>query len=121
MAAVALLAAVAAAVRGREGWAFAFTAVTIAAAAATLFGDLWPNVLPSSTAAAYSLTVTNAPSAHYTLMVMTWVALIFTPVVLAYQGWTYWVFRKRLSSSDIGPVEVMPTAAPPPRFAAGQP
>lgn len=99
----------------------AFTAVTIAAAVATLFGDLWPNVLPSSTAAAYSLTVTNASSAHYTLMVMTWVALIFTPVVLAYQGWTYWVFRKRLSSSDIGPVEAIPTAAPPPRFAAGQP
>ena len=120
-AAVALLAAVAAAARSREGWAFAFTAITIAAAVATLFGDLWPDVLPSSTAAAYSLTVANASSAHYTLMVMTWVALIFTPVVLAYQGWTYWVFRKRLSSSDIGPVEAIPTAAPPPRFATGQP
>ncbi len=120
VAAVALLAA-AATVRAREGWAFAFTAVAIAAAVATLFGDLWPNVLPSSTAVADSLTVTNASSAHYTLMVMTWVALIFTPVVLAYQGWTYWVFRKRLSSSDIGPVEAIPTAAPPPRFAAGQP
>jgi cytochrome bd ubiquinol oxidase subunit II len=121
VAAVALLAAVAAAVRSREGWAFAFTAVTIVAAVATLFGDLWPNVLPSSTSAAYSLTVTNASSAHYTLMVMTWVALIFTPVVLAYQGWTYWVFRKRLSNSDIGPVDAIGTAAPPPRFAAGQP
>jgi cytochrome bd ubiquinol oxidase subunit II len=138
---VALLSAVAAAARSREGWAFAFTAVTIVAAVATLFGDLWPNVLPSSTAAAYSLTVTNASSAHYTLMVMTWVALtvtnassahytlmvmpwvalIFTLVMLAYQGWTYWVFRKRLSNSDIGLVDAIGTAAPPPRFAAGQP
>jgi len=121
VAAVALLSAVAAVARPREGWAFAFTAGTIVAAVATLFGDLWPNVLPSSTAAAYSLTVTNASSAHYTIMVMTWVALIFTPVVLAYQGWTYWVFRKRLSNSDIGPVDAIGTAAPPPRFAAGQP
>lgn len=121
VAAIALLSAVAAAARSREGWAFACTAVTIVAAVATLFGDLWPNVLPSSTAAAYSLTVTNASSAHYTLMVMTWVALIFTPVVLAYQGWTYWVFRKRLSSSDIGPVEAIGPAVPPARFAAGQP
>lgn len=107
--------------RSREGWAFAFTAVTMAAAVATLFGDVLPNVLPSSTAAAYSLTVTNASSARYRLMVMTWLALIFTPVVLADQGWTNWVFRKRLSSTDIGPVEAIPTSAPRPRFAAGQP
>ena len=67
-------------------------------AVATLFGDLWPNVLPSSTSAAYSLTVSNASSAHYTLVVMSWVAVIFTPIVLGYQGWTYWVFRKRLTA-----------------------
>jgi len=101
LAALALLGGVAAAFRGREGWAFAGTAVTILLAVATLFGDLWPNVLPSSTSPAYSLTVANASSAHYTLVVMSWVAVIFTPVVLAYQGWTYWVFRKRLTSSDI--------------------
>jgi cytochrome bd ubiquinol oxidase subunit II len=103
VAAVALLCAVAAAFRGREGWAFAGTAVTLALAVATLFGDLYPDVLPSSTRAAYSLTVSNASSAHYALLVMTWVALIFLPVVLLYQGWTYWVFRKRLSRSDIPP------------------
>jgi len=103
LAAVALLAAVGAAFRGREGWAFAGTAATLVLAVATLFGDLWPDVLPSSTSAAYSLTVTNASSAHYTLLVMTWVAVIFTPVVVAYQGWTYWVFRKRLTRSDLGP------------------
>jgi cytochrome d ubiquinol oxidase subunit II len=101
--------------------ALAFTAGTIVAAVARLFGDLRPNVLPSSTAAAYSLTVTNASSAHYTPMVMTRVALIFTPAVLAYQGWTYRVFRKRLSNSDIGPADAIGAAAPPPRFAAGQP
>ena len=103
LAAAALLGGVAAALRGKEGWAFAGTAVTLAAAVGTLFGDLWPNVFPSSTSAAYSLTVNNASSAHYTLVVMSWVALIFTPIVLGYQGWTYWVFRKRLTRSDIGP------------------
>jgi cytochrome bd ubiquinol oxidase subunit II len=99
-AAAALLGGVAAAARGREGWAFAGTAVTLALAVATLFGDLYPRVLPSSTSPAFSLTVTNAASGHYTLTVMTWVALIFTPFVLGYQGWTYWVFRKRLTRSD---------------------
>src|SRR6202522_1664891 len=101
LAAVAVGGAVAAAFRGREGWAFAGTALTLALAVATLFGDLWPNVLPSSTSATFSLTVTNASSAHYTLVVMSWVAVVFTPLVLGYQGWTYWVFRKRLTSSDI--------------------
>jgi cytochrome bd ubiquinol oxidase subunit II len=103
LAAVALLAGVAAAVRGREGWAFAGTAVTLVLAVATLFGDLWPNVLPSTTSALYSLTVHNASSSHYTLTVMTWVALIFTPVVLAYQGWTYWVFRHRVTGAPLTP------------------
>jgi cytochrome bd ubiquinol oxidase subunit II len=103
VAAVTLLAAVAAIARGHEGWAFAGTAVTLALAVATLFGDLWPDVLPSTTSAAYSLTVSNAASGHYTLTVMTWVAVIFTPVVLLYQGWTYWVFRKRLSRPGLEP------------------
>jgi cytochrome bd ubiquinol oxidase subunit II len=106
VAAVALIGGAAAAVRGREGWAFTGTALTLVLAVATLFGDLWPNVMPSSTSAAYSLTVANASSAHYTLVVMSWVALLFTPVVLAYQGWTYWVFRKRLA----GPAPATPAA-----------
>jgi len=118
LAAIALLGAVAAAFRGREGWAFAGTAVTLALAVATLFGDLWPDVLPSSTRAAYSLTVSNASSAHYALLVMTWVALIFTPVVLLYQGWTYWVFRKRLTRSDIA---AAPTAGGPGRAGPAAP
>ena len=102
LAAVALLAGTAAAFRGREGWAFLGTAATLLLAVVTLFGDLYPHVLPSSTAARYGLTVANASSSHYTLTVMTWVALVFTPVVLAYQGWTYWVFRKRLTHADLG-------------------
>jgi cytochrome bd ubiquinol oxidase subunit II len=111
LAAVALIGGAAAALRGREGWAFTGTALTLVLAVATLFGDLWPNVLPSSTSPLFSLTVTNASSAHYTLVVMSWVALIFTPIVLGYQSWSYWVFRKRLTSSDIGHV---PSPPPPP-------
>jgi cytochrome d ubiquinol oxidase subunit II len=99
LAAAALAGAGFAALRGREGLAFAGTALTLVLTVVTLFGDLWPNVLPSTTSAAYSLTVHNASSSHYTLTVMTWVAVIFTPVVLAYQGWTYWVFRQRLVSA----------------------
>ncbi|WP_067178102.1 cytochrome d ubiquinol oxidase subunit II [Microtetraspora niveoalba] len=101
LAAGALLAGVVAAARGREGWAFTGTAVTIVLATATLFFDLWPDVMPSSTSPLYSLTVTNAASSPYTLTVMTWVAAIFTPVVLGYQAWTYWVFRKRLTRTPI--------------------
>ncbi len=108
VAAVALIGAAAAALRGREGWAFTGTALTLVLAVATLFGNLWPNVMPSSTSAAFSLTVANASSAHYTLVVMSWVALVFTPVVLLYQGWTYWVFRKRLA----GPAPQAPATGP---------
>ncbi len=86
--------------------------MTITLAVATLFGDLWPAVLPSSTAAAYSLTVHNASSSHYTLTVMTWVAVIFTPVALAYQGWTYRVFRHRITAAVVPPGPSWPTGEP---------
>ncbi|MEU6037832.1 cytochrome d ubiquinol oxidase subunit II [Actinomadura sp. NPDC047616] len=110
VAAAALLGGIAAGLRGREGWAFTGTAVAIAATVATLFGDLWPNVMPSSTDDAFSLTVHNAASSPYTLTVMTWVAVIFTPVVLAYQAWTYWVFRRRLTRQAVAPAEPAPGA-----------
>jgi cytochrome bd ubiquinol oxidase subunit II len=97
LAAVALLAALVANRGGREGWAFLATAVTIAAATAALFLSLYPNVLPSTVDSTFSLTVTNASSTPYTLKVMSWVAVAFTPIVLLYQGWTYWVFRKRIA------------------------
>jgi cytochrome d ubiquinol oxidase subunit II len=57
----------------------------------------------SSIDSAYNLTIYNASSQEYTLTIMTWVAVIMTPIVLAYQGWTYWVFRKRISTSMIPP------------------
>lgn len=105
LAAVALVSAILAAWKGREGWAFIGTFLTIALAVAGLFWALFPNVMPSTTAADFSLTTTTAAATGYTLKVMTWVAVIFTPVVLAYQGWTYWVFRKRISTQHIPPVD----------------
>jgi cytochrome bd ubiquinol oxidase subunit II len=85
----------------REGWAFVFSAVAIAAFVADLFYALYPRVMPSSLGSQFDLTITNASSTEYTLKVMTVVALIMTPLVLVYQGWTYWVFRKRISASQI--------------------
>ena len=101
VAAVALVGALFANLQGREGWAFTGTAVTIGLAVATYFLLLFPDVMPSSTDPAYSLTIENASSTEYTLQVMTVVALIFTPIVLIYQSWTYWIFRKRLTTNHI--------------------
>ena len=85
----------------REGWAFIFSAGTILTFVTTLFYALYPRVMPSSLGAQFDLTIRNASSTQYTLKVMTVVAVILTPVVLLYQGWTYWVFRKRVSASQI--------------------
>ena len=85
----------------REGWAFIFSALAIATFVANLFFALYPRVMPSSLGSQFDLTITNASSTEYTLKVMTVVAVIMTPLVLVYQGWTYWVFRKRISSSQI--------------------
>ncbi|MDI3402713.1 cytochrome d ubiquinol oxidase subunit II [Streptomyces cavernicola] len=101
VAAVALVGAVGAVKIGREGWSFALSGVTIAAAVAMLFLTLFPNVMPSTLDPAWSLTVSNASSTPYTLKIMTWLAGIATPVVLLYQGWTYWVFRKRIGTQHI--------------------
>ncbi len=97
----ALVAALLANRAGREGWSFALSGVTIVAAVAMLFLTLFPNVMPSTLDADWSLTVTNASSSPYTLKIMTWLAVIATPMVLAYQGWTYWVFRKRIGTQHI--------------------
>jgi cytochrome bd ubiquinol oxidase subunit II len=100
-AALALAGGLAAAAVRREGWAFTGTAAAIALAVATLFAALFPNVLPSTLDAAGTLTASNAASTPYTLKIMTWVAVVFTPIVLAYQGWTYWVFRRRIGVQNI--------------------
>ncbi len=84
----------------REGWAFIASAVVIVAAVVLIFGSMYPDVMPAFDPA-NSLTVDNASSTHYTLTIMTWVAVVLTPVVLLYQGWTYWVFRKRISAEHI--------------------
>ena len=94
-------AGVAAAGSAREGWAFVGTFVTIALAVAGLFAALFPDVMPTSLADGTSLTTTNAAATAYTLKIMTGVAVVFTPIVLVYQGWTYWVFRKRISVHHI--------------------
>ncbi|MFJ8131247.1 cytochrome d ubiquinol oxidase subunit II [Streptomyces hydrogenans] len=101
IAAVSLVGAIGAIKAGREGWSFALSGVTIAAAVAMLFLALFPNVMPSSLDPAWSLTVTNASSSPYTLKIMTWCAAVATPLVLLYQGWTYWVFRKRIGTQHI--------------------
>jgi len=101
IAAVSWLAAIFAARVGREGWAFLFSAVTLASAVAALFSMLYPNVMPNIDRSLVGLTIANASSTEGTLKIMTWVAVIMTPIVLMYQGWTYWVFRKRLTADMI--------------------
>ena len=92
--------------KGRDGYSFLFSSVALAFAVITLFTALYPNVMPSSLLESASLNITNASSTDYTLKVMTIVALILTPIVLIYQGWTYWVFRKRVSAKQISTPEV---------------
>lgn len=101
VAAAALIGAIVTIRAGREGWSFALSGLTIVAAVAMLFLTLFPNVMPSSLNEQWNLTVTNASSTPYTLKIMTWCAGIATPVVLLYQGWTYWVFRKRIGTHHL--------------------
>ncbi|OUD00182.1 cytochrome d ubiquinol oxidase subunit II [Streptomyces swartbergensis] len=98
---VSLVVSLVAARARHEGWAFALSGLTIVATVAMLFLTLFPNVMPSTLNPDWSLTVTNASSSPYTLKIMTWCAAIATPVVMVYQGWTYWVFRKRIGTQHI--------------------
>jgi cytochrome d ubiquinol oxidase subunit II len=101
LAAASLLVGIYALTQQREGWAFTGTFATIALAVAGLFFALFPDVMPTTLADGQSLTTTNASATEYTLTIMTVVAVVFTPVVLVYQGWTYWVFRRRISVRHI--------------------
>ena len=99
-AAVPVLAALGAAMlirSGHDGRSFAATAITIGGTVAALFANLYPNVMVSSTTTANNLTVSDAASSDYALKVMTVVALVIFPIVLLYQGWSYWVFRARIT------------------------
>ena len=84
--------------RGQYGKGFIMQSLTIAGVTASAFLTLFPRVLISSTNPEWSLTIYNAASSPYTLQIMSIVALIFVPIVLAYQGWTYWIFRKRVGN-----------------------
>jgi len=83
--------------RRRDGYAFVATGAAILLAMGAVFGRMFPAVLPASNHAAHGLTIAGAASQHNTLVVMTVVAACFTPLVLGYQAWTYWVFRQRLT------------------------
>src|SRR6185437_867869 len=111
LAVVAAVAAVSFVYARRDGFAFAATAVTTASCIITLFVDLYPNVMVSSTNPAYNLTVHNTASAPYSLKAMTIVVIVFLPLVIAYQAWTYHVFRRRVSASEFQPAT--PPATPP--------
>ncbi|MGP7998510.1 MAG: cytochrome d ubiquinol oxidase subunit II [Streptosporangiaceae bacterium] len=115
LAMLAVLAAVWLVYEHRDGFAFAATTVTMAACIVSIFTGLYPNVMVSSTSAAYNLTVHNTASGAYSLKVMTVVVIIFLPLVLAYQTWTYYVFRRRVSTQEFQPIaqQSAPLAAPP--------
>jgi cytochrome d ubiquinol oxidase subunit II len=84
----------------RTGWAFILTSAAILLSVTTVFMDLYPRVMISSLNPDWSLTIYNSSSSPHTLQIMSIVALIFVPIVLAYQAWSYWVFRKRLSEKE---------------------
>jgi cytochrome bd ubiquinol oxidase subunit II len=102
----------------REGWAFACTSVVMGLAIVTIFVDLYPRVMVSSTNAAYSLTVRGTASPPYSLKVTTVIALVLLPFVLAYQAWTYYIFRRRISGQPVRPAAPLAgaTATAPPPF-----
>lgn len=89
-------------VRRRNGWAFIMTTLTIVITAIIVGVGLFPNLMISSLNPAWNLTIENASSSPYTLTVITWIGVSCIPVVLLYQGWNYWVFRKRLSPQVVG-------------------
>jgi cytochrome d ubiquinol oxidase subunit II len=128
LAILAVIAAVGLVYARRDGWAFTATTVTIASCILAIFVDLYPNVMVSSTNPAYNLTVHNAASPPYALKEMTIVVVVFLPLVLLYQSWTYYVFRRRVSRSEFqpapqpsappgadGPIATPETATPPSR------
>jgi cytochrome d ubiquinol oxidase subunit II len=114
LAVVAVLAAAWLAHSDQDGWSFAASAVTIGSCLVCLFSGLYPNVMVSSTNAAYNLTVSGAASGSYALKVMTVTAVLFTPLVLAYQAWSFHVFRGRLGGQPPEPEQAaaLPLAPP---------
>jgi cytochrome d ubiquinol oxidase subunit II len=75
--------------------------LVVAAVVILLFGALYPNLVPSTLNTQWNLTIYNASSTPYTLKIMTWVTALMAPLTVVYQGWTYWVFRQRISTERI--------------------
>ena len=103
----------------REGGAFAATTLAMAASVLSIFVELFPRVMVSTTSPAFTLTIRNTASGSYALTVMTIVLVIFLPFVLVYQAWTYYVFRKRISADSFRPAAAA-APRPPGHPAAGQ-
>ena len=97
----------------RDGFAFTATTITMAAAIVAIFTALYPNVMISSTTAANNLTAAGTASPAYPLKIMSVAAIILLPVVLTYQAWTYYVFRRRISTQEFQPQAPPPAPAPP--------
>jgi cytochrome d ubiquinol oxidase subunit II len=105
----------------REGWAFAATTFAMAATVLSIFTELYPNVMVSSTSPANNLTIHNTASGSYALKLMTVVVVIFLPLVLAYTAWTYYVFRQRVSPGDFKPPRLVTPRTPPAPAASPHP
>ena len=85
----------------REGWAFVSTVAVVAAVVVLLFGSMYPNLLPSTLNPEWSVTIYNGSSTPYTLKIMSWASLTLLPLIIGYQTWTYWVFRRRITADAI--------------------
>ena len=96
----------------RDGWAFVSSGVAIAASIGQIFIALYPNVMVSSTSSAFNLTVNNTASGHYALVVMTVVAVLLMPIVLLYQGWSFLVFRRRVTAPPATPTSQVDVSLP---------
>ena len=101
LALVGVLGGVAMVLRDRDGIAFTATSVAVVAVTVLIFGSMYPWLMPTTLADGAGLDVWNAASNPYTLKIMTWAALFITPLVIAYQAWTYWVFRKRITAEPV--------------------
>ena len=84
-----------------DGWAFVGTAVAIVVIAIGIFLSMYPDLGFDNSAAETPLNIVTASASPTTLGIMTWAAGVFVPIVLAYQAWSYWVFRRRLSTKNI--------------------
>lgn len=101
LAAVSLILSLFSTSKGRDGWAFVWHLVTVVSAVGFIYFTLFPNLIVNSTPGGTNLTILNGSSSETTLTLMTWVAVFMIPVVLAYQAWTFWVFRKRVGRDHI--------------------